>query len=142
LHDDPLPDDREFGARLHRRLVATGAPEGTTWLGRLAEGARELWLDLRGDRPQKRVLLTGAVLGALVTAVTFTMLAAPRGTHEAVREPAPQVQPTAVREPAAPVLRQVSPERKGHTLGDRRLTRDRMGTDIGAERPERPHSHR
>jgi hypothetical protein len=143
LRDDPLPDDREFGARLHRRLVAAGPPPGATWLGRLAEGARDLWQDLRGDRPQKRALLTGAVLGALVTSIAFTWFAGPRApTQEALREASPELQPVRVSEPSPPVLRPASPERKSHTLGDRRLTRDRMGTDIGAERPERPHSKR
>jgi hypothetical protein len=138
LRQDALPDEREFAAGLHRRLVASGAPPASTWLGRLADVARELWQDLRGDRPQKRALFTGAVLGALVTAVALSWLAGPRGAHEALRSPVPHQQTVGIAEPAAPMARPAGPEHKSHTLGDRRLTRDRMGTDIGAERPERP----
>jgi hypothetical protein len=134
LRDDPLANEREFTAQLHRRLVAAGAPPSASWLGRLADAARELWHDLRGDRAQKRSLVTGALVGALVTAVVFSWLSASRPTREAVREAASDEQTVGVAEPPRPVLR---PDRKSHTAGDRRLTRDRMGVDIGAERPER-----
>jgi hypothetical protein len=134
LGDEKLPDEREFTARLHRRLVAAGAPPSATWLGRLTDGARELWHDLRGDRLGNRTLLTGAVLGALVTAVAFTWLAAGRGDTEALRDRGPGPAAIGAGQPSLHPA-----EHKNHTAGDRRLTRDRSGADIGAERPERPH---
>ena len=135
LRDETPADDREFTAQLHRRLVAAGAPPSATWLGRLAESARDLWQDLRGDRPQKRTLLTGALLGALVTAVAFSWLAGARFNHEALRDQAAQ------RGGAAEARSSSHLDRKSRTAGDRRLMRDRMGADIGAERPERAHVH-
>jgi hypothetical protein len=110
---------------------AAGAPPSTTWLGRVAESARDL-ARLRGDRPQKRSLFTGAVL-RLVTASPH-LLAGPAG-REALREPAPRRRPWASpRRPAR--AEALDREHKGHTAGDRHLTRDRMGEN-GAERPER-----
>jgi hypothetical protein len=133
--------EREFAARLHRRLVAAGAPPTASWVGRLAEGAREVWQELVGDHPQRRSLLTGAVLGALVTAVVFTLLSGSRATSEALVEPAPAQRSDAWGVPSSrPVLRPSMTEHKSHTAGDRRLTRDRMGTDMGAG-AERPHTH-
>ena len=125
--------EREFAARLHRRLVAAGAPPAVTCVERLVEGLREPWRELR----QQRALVTGAVLGALVTATAFTLLAGPRP------QPAVDVGATVLRgfAPGPRYLDRpnLNPERKApHTVGDRRSLRDRMGADIGAERPERP----
>ena len=126
LGADAAPGEREFAAALHRRLVAAGTPPALTWLGRL-RGA------LAGSRP----VLTGAVLGALVTATAFLLIGANRGGRDTGA--------TVDREtPAAPVDRPVlrpsspgAPTKAVRTLGDHRLTRDRLGEDIGAERPER-----
>jgi hypothetical protein len=136
------PDEREFAAKLHRRLVAAGAPPAAPWLGRLGEGARELWRELAGDRPQRRSLLTGAVLGALVTALAFTLLSGSRDTPEAAVEPAPAPQVEAwgvVPAPRTPP-RPGAGEHKSHTAGDRRPTRDRLGSDPD-QSSERPHTH-
>ncbi len=122
--DDQADEARGFDAELHRRLVAAGAPPALTWLGRLREA-------FTTSRP----VLTGAVLGALVTATVFLLLGSNRGGRDA--------HTTVGREPATgtierPLLRPAS-TKSVHTLGDRRVTRDRLGEDIGAERPERPH---
>jgi hypothetical protein len=137
LGQEAPPAEREFAARLHRRLVAAGAPPAVTWFGRLVESVREPWRELR----QQRALVTGAMLGALVTATAFTLLAGPH------RERAADLGPTAARG-VAPVPRYLDrpnlhAERKApHTVGDRRSLRDRMGADIGAERPERPRANK
>ena len=59
-----LEDDREFGAELHRRLAAAGEPPAFGWFA-------WLWTGIQSARP----MLTGAVLGALVTATAFLLLA-------------------------------------------------------------------
>jgi hypothetical protein len=121
-------------ASSRRNCTAASSPRAHPRARRGSAASRELWHDLRGDRAQKRSLVTGALVGALVTAVVFSWLSASRPTREAVREAASDEQTVGVAEPPRPVLR---PDRKSHTAGDRRLTRDRMGVDIGAERPER-----
>lgn len=136
LGEEPPAGQQEFSAGLHRRLVAAGAPPAG-WLGRL--GA--VWQDLWRDRPQPRTLLTGAVLGALVTAIALTLLAGPREQQEAAAVPAPARSngDCAENVAATPVVPAGTTEHHGHALGDRRPTRDRMGPFIGAERPERAH---
>jgi hypothetical protein len=144
LRDEASPDEREFAARLHRNLVAAGAPPSTTWLGRLVDSGRDLWRELGRDRPQKRTLLTGAVLGALVTATALSVLTGARPGHDTVRGPMRAGgEVWGADEAGPPVLRPgAAPEHKTpRTAGDHRPTRDRMGADIGAERPERPRVH-
>jgi hypothetical protein len=132
---DAPPNEREFAAQLHRRLVAAGPPP-STWLERLRDFARAVG----HDSPQQRSLLTGAILGALATATTFLLLSNSHPLHETrsartgVETSGSQVQADDPGTPSAGV------EHKGQrAVGDRRPTRDRLGLDIGAERPERIH---
>jgi hypothetical protein len=123
-------DEREFGAELHRRLAAAGEPPTFGWFARLWEGVA-----------RARPMLTGALLGALVTATAFLLLGA--------RGPARDVETTVDRSASAPPPALIeerptprpSPSMmgRGRTMGDRHVTRDRMTDDIGAERPERLH---
>jgi len=119
-------DAREFGAELHRRLVAAGAPPVLTWLGACLGRLRDAFW---ANRP----VLTGAVLGALVTATVFLLLGTNRGGRDAHTtvgtEPASAIEQGLVVRPAL--------AKSVHTLGDRHVARDRLGEDIGAERPER-----
>jgi hypothetical protein len=127
LGAQPLEDEREFGAELHRRLAAAGEPPAFGWLAWLREA-------VVGARP----MLTGAVLGALVTATAFLLLGG--------RGPTRDVETTVERSASAPTPAPIE-ERptqrpmggRGRTYGDRHVTRDRMTDDIGAERPERLH---
>jgi hypothetical protein len=129
----PQPDDREFGAELHRRLAAAGEPPAFGWLARLREAVT-----------RARPVLTGAVVGALVTATAFMLLGA---------RPPRDAETTVDRSASAPEVIEAAPTQvTGHpasrppggravrTMGDRHVTRDRLGDDIGAERPERSHS--
>jgi hypothetical protein len=143
LGTEAPPHEREFAAKLHRRLVAAGAPPAATGLRRLIEGARDAWRELLGDRPQRRSLLAGAVLGALVTALAFTLLSGSRDTPEAVvvPPPAPQVEAWGVVPAPRAVPRPGTAEHKSHTAGDRRPMRDRLGTELGPGSSERPHTH-
>jgi hypothetical protein len=146
LGSEAPPDEREFAARLHRRLVASGAPPPPSWLEGWLEGWREAWLgwldrlaatgaDLWHDTSQKRSLLTGAVLGALVMATVFMLLSGGRP----LREANPAASANNSDDTADVDGRGAGPaERKSQrAVGDRRPTRDRLGEDIGAERPER-----
>jgi hypothetical protein len=133
LGSEAPPDEREFAARLHCRLVAAGSPPSPTWLERLHAGAAELWQELGRDARQKRTLLTGAMLGALATATAFLLLSSGHPLRDA--------NPTSPDDETADVdSPKTGPaERKAQrAVGDRRPTRDRLGEDIGAERPERP----
>jgi hypothetical protein len=128
LRDDAPSGEQEFGAELHRRLVAAGTPPDPSWFGRLRDAFAPI-----------RPLLTGAVLGALVTATAFMLLGAARPARDpgtsVDREGAPAVQSV-----DRPVLRPTG-TRSTRTLGDHHPTRDRLGDDIGAaERAERPRS--
>jgi hypothetical protein len=156
LGSEAPPDEREFAARLHRRLVASGAPPPPSWLDGLLEGCREGWLgwldrlhatgaDLWHDTSQKRSLLTGAVLGALAMATAFMLLSSGRP----VRDGNAAASPNNGDDTADVDSAGAGPaERKSQrAVGDRRPTRDRLGEDIGAERPERssrdlPTAHR
>lgn len=130
-------DEREFGAELHRRLAAAGEPPAYGWLARLQESVA-----------RARPMLTGAVLGALVTATAFLLLGA-RGpardtneTVESIDRSASAPPPALIEERPAPrSAPSMSPSMmgRGRTMGDRHVTRDRMTDDIGAERPERLH---
>ncbi len=138
LEGDTPPNEREFSAQLHRRLVAAGPPP-STWLERLRDFARAVG----HDSPQQRSLLTGAILGALATATTFLLLSnshplhgtgAARSGVETTSRAQIQMQMDDSSAATAGV------EHKGQrAVGDRRPTRDRLGLDIGAERPERGH---
>jgi hypothetical protein len=126
------PDEREFGAELHRRLAAAGEPPTLGWFAWLRDG-------FASARP----MLTGAVLGALVTATAFLLLGArgpARDTNETVDE---SVERRASAPPPALIEERPAPRPammgRGRTMGDRHVTRDRMTDDIGAERPERLH---
>jgi hypothetical protein len=134
LADEAPPDEREFSARLHRRLVAAGAPPTPSWLGRLREIGLELWRTFGHDTPQKRSLLTGAILGALATATAFLLLSGLRGASPE----RPGDETSSLVDTGDPSGATGGAEHKGqHAVGDRRPTRDRLGEDIGAERPER-----
>jgi hypothetical protein len=127
---EELPDEREFAARLHRRLAEAGPPPTPGWLERLLAAVSDLW---QGAAP-KRSLVTGALLGALATAAAFLLL-----QGRPWRDGPPATTPddeTADVEGAVvtPVGRKTQ-----RAVGDRRLTRDRLEQDIGAERPERAH---
>jgi hypothetical protein len=133
LGEEPPSGERDFAAGLHRRLVAAGAPR-PAWRARVAC----LWQDLWRDRPQRRSLLTGAVLGALVTAVVLTLLSpGARDRQEADGQDPSAPEACAPDVVATPVVPAGTTEHHGHAVGDRRPTRDRMGAFIGAERPER-----
>jgi hypothetical protein len=130
LGSETPPHEREFSARLHRRLAAAGTPPAPGWLERLQAGAVDLWRDMTSRRP----LVTGAVLGALATATAFLLMS---GAHP-LRDANPAVGP---EDEAAEVDNPGVDQAEHKTLravGDRRITRDRLGEDIGAERPERP----
>jgi hypothetical protein len=123
LKNEAPPDEREFSARLHRRLVAAGPPPPPGWLERLSA----LWR----DAPQRRSLVTGAVLGALATATAFLMLSG----HPLRDSVGPEDDTADVDAPGLDPA-----EHKAlRAVGDRRITRDRLGDDIGAERAERAH---
>jgi len=136
LGEEAPPDEREFAARLHRRLAEAGAPPAPTWLNRLGEGLRAPWHDV-----QRRAMLTGALVGALVTATAFLLVASARSP---TRDDDARVVSVHA---SAPVMRYLDhpnlrAERKlPHTLGDRRSARDRLGADFAADRPERPRVH-
>jgi hypothetical protein len=124
-------DAREFGAELHRRLAAAGEPPAFGWLARLREAVT-----------RARPVLTGAVVGALVTATAFMLLGArpPRDAETTVDRSASA--PEVIEATPAQVTGRTSRPPGGRavrTMGDRHVTRDRMGDDIGAERPERSH---
>ncbi|HEX4405076.1 MAG TPA: hypothetical protein VH560_09630 [Polyangia bacterium] len=131
--DAPV-DEREFAAQLHRRLVAAGPPP-STWLERLREFARAAG----HDSPQQRSLLTGAILGALATATTFLLLSNSHPLHETgAARPGVETSSAQVKMKGEPSATVSGVDHKGHrAVGDRRPTRDRLGLDIGAERPER-----
>jgi hypothetical protein len=133
------PDEREFSARLHRRLVAAGPPPALGWLERAAAAGVELLQELARDARQKRSLLTGAVIGALATATTFLLLSGGRPLHDGTPAASPDDETADVDGPNGPNGPTLGPtDRKAQrAVGDRRLTRDRLGDDIGAERPER-----
>jgi hypothetical protein len=123
------PDEREFSARLHRRLAAAGAPPAPGWLERLQAASAELWSDMS----QKRSLVTGAVLGALATATAFLLLSSGHPQRDGNPAANPDDESADVDGPGTGPA-----DRKSQrAVGDRRLTRDRLGEDIGAERPER-----
>jgi hypothetical protein len=136
IDGDTPPNEREFAAQLHRRLVAAGPPP-STWLERLRDFARAVG----HDSPQQRSLLTGAILGALATATTFLLLSNSHPLHETgergsvrsgVATSSAQIQGDDPSAAAGGV------DHKGQrAVGDRRPTRDRLGFDLGAERPER-----
>jgi hypothetical protein len=135
LREETPPGEREFTARLHRRLAAAGPPPAETWFARLvASLLRDPWRDM-----QRRALLTGALVGALVTATLFTLVAGARSA------PPPDAGATSSR--LAPTMRyfdrpNLHADRKSpRTLGDRRSLRDRLGADFAADRPERAHAH-
>jgi hypothetical protein len=121
------PGEREFAARLHRSLAAAGQPPTSGWLERLGGGLGE----------QKRSLLTGAVLGALATATAFLLLSNGRPLRDGNPAASPEDEMADVDTPS------LGPgDRKAQrAVGDRRITRDRLGEDIGAERPERARAH-
>jgi hypothetical protein len=131
---DAPPGEREFAAQLHRRLVAAGPPP-STWLERLLEFARAVG----HDSPQQRSLVTGAILGALATATTFLLLSNSHplhGTGDA--RPGVETSSAQVQMKDQPSATAGGVDHKGQrAVGDRRRTRDRLGLDIGAERPER-----
>jgi len=136
------PDEREFAARLHRRLVAAGPPPVPGWLERLGASVGELAQEIGRDLRQKRSILTGAVIGALATATAFLLLS---GGHP-LRDTTPAANPlNETAETAEPgdvdttngSNRGPSERAAQRAVGDRHLTRDRLGDDIGAERPER-----
>ncbi len=132
LGNETPPDEREFAARLHRRLAAAGAPPASDWLERLQTRGAELWQ----EAVQRRSLVTGAVLGALATATAFLLLSGGRPLHGS-----PTAGPddeTAEVESAGGDLAERGSQR---AVGDRHITRDRLGEDIGAERAERPRAH-
>ena len=111
------PGEREFAARRHRRLAAAGPPPAVTWLDNLLDDARESWRDR-----QRRSLLTGALVGALVTATVFTLLAGarPRARGDGALVFSPGVAP-AIRSLDRPSAR---PDHKAsHALGDHRSLR-------------------
>jgi hypothetical protein len=127
-HEAP-PDEREFSARLHRNLAAAGAPPAPGWLERLQGWASDLWQ----DASQKRTLATGAVIGALATATAFLLLSGGHPFHDG----GPTVSPDDdTAEVDAPGLDR-SEHKALRAVGDRRITRDRLGDDLGADRPER-----
>jgi hypothetical protein len=132
------PDEREFAARLHRRLVAAGPPPAPGWLERAAVAGVELLQELARDARQKRSLLTGAVIGALATATTFLLLSGGHPLHDGTpgANPREDDETADVDGPSGPTLGPADRTAQ-HAVGDRRLTRDRLGDDIGAERPER-----
>jgi hypothetical protein len=135
LGNETPPEEREFSARLHRRLVAAGAPPAPGWLERL--GVSEIWQELSRDARQKRSLLTGAVLGALATATTFLVLSSGHPLRDASPTASPDDETADVDDPSlGPADRKAQ-----RAVGDRRPMRDRLGEDIGAERPERPRVH-
>jgi hypothetical protein len=139
LGEEAPPGEREFAARLHRRLAEAGAPPERTWLDGVlspfGEGLRAPWHEM-----QRRTLLTGALLGALVTAAAFLLVAS-------ARPPSRDDSRVVSVHASAPVMRYLDrpnlrAERKSpHTLGDRRSARDRLGADFAADRPERPRAH-
>jgi hypothetical protein len=147
LGSEAPPDEREFAARLHRRLVASGAPPPPSWLEGWLEGWRESWLgwlerlhatgtDLWQETSQKRSLLTGAVLGALAMATAFMLLSGGRP----LRDGNPAARPSNDSDETADVDGPgagPTEHKSQRAVGDRRPTRDRLGEDIGAERPER-----
>jgi hypothetical protein len=137
LGNETPPDEREFAARLHRRLVAAGAPPSPTWLERLNASGAELWQEFARDARQKRSLLTGAMLGALATATAFLLLSGGHPLRDANPASGPDDETADVDSPSTGPA-----ERKAQrAVGDRRPTRDRLGEDIGAERPERSRGH-
>jgi hypothetical protein len=131
LGREALPDEREFSARLHRNLAAAGAPPAPGWFERMRGWASDLWQ----DASQKRTLATGAVLGALATATAFLLLS---GGHP-FSAGGPTVSPDDdTAEVDAPGLDR-SEHKTLRAVGDRRITRDRLGDDLGSDRPERAH---
>jgi hypothetical protein len=136
IEGDEPPNEHAFSAQLHRRLVAAGPPP-STWFERLRDFARAVG----HDSPQQRSLLTGAILGALATATTFLLLSNSHPLHETgaarSRVETTSSAQTQIDDPSAAAA---GVEHKGQrAVGDRRPTRDRLGLDIGAERPERGH---
>jgi hypothetical protein len=137
LGQEAPPDEREFSARLHRRLAAAGPPPAPSWLERVQAVAGDLFQELA----QKRGLYTGAVLGALATATAFLLLSGGRPLRDGAPSLSPEEEAAEV-ETAGSRARLEPGERKAlRAVGDRRPTRDRLGEDIGAERPERPRLH-
>lgn len=133
LGDEAPPEEREFSARLHRRLAAAGAPPTPGWVERLQGWAVDVWR----DASQKRTLAMGAVLGALATATAFLLLS---GGHP-FRDGGPAAGPdddTAEADAPGANVNDESEHKTLRAVGDRHITRDRLGEDIGAERPERP----
>jgi hypothetical protein len=137
LGNETPADEREFSSRLHCRLVAAGPPPAPGWLERLGAGGVELWQEIGRDARQKRSLLTGAVLGALAMATAFLLLSGGRPLRDGNPAVSPDDETADVDSPSLGPA-----ERKAQrAVGDRRPTRDRLGDDIGAERPERAHPH-
>jgi hypothetical protein len=137
IDGDTLPDEREFSARLHRRLVAAGPPPST-----LVERLRDFARAVGHDSPQQRSLVTGAILGALATATTFLLLSNSHPLHEtgSARPGLDTSNAQGQVQGDDPSATSAGLERKGQAqraVGDRRPSRDRLGLDIGAERPER-----
>jgi hypothetical protein len=133
LGNETPPDEREFAARLHRRLAAAGAPPASGWLERLQTRGAEVWQ----EAVQKRSLVTGAVLGALATATAFLLLSGGRPLRDGTPAASPDDETADVETPGS------DPAERGsqRAVGDRHITRDRLGEDIGAERAERPRPH-
>ncbi len=130
LGSEAPPDEREFSARLHRRLAEAGAPPAPGWL----ERAQGIGADLWQEALQKRSLVTGAVLGALATATAFLLLSGGHPLHDGGPTVSPDDETADVDGPGITP----SDRKQQRAVGDRHLTRDRLGEDIGAERPERP----
>jgi hypothetical protein len=137
------PEEREFSARLHRRLVAANAPRSPGWRARVREAGAELWRALGSDTPQKRSFVTGAIgvlFGALATATAFLLLSGAHPFHGAAPSRLRMDDETSSLGPSEGKSAAPGADRKGQrAAGDRRPSRDRLGEDIGAERPERLH---
>jgi hypothetical protein len=131
LGSETPPDEREFSARLHRRLAAAGPPPVPGTLERAWATA----VDFCHDLLHRRSLLTGAVLGALATATLFMILTGGHPLRDATPTTGPEDETADVDAPGL----DTSEHKALRAVGDRRITRDRLGEDIGAERPERAH---
>jgi hypothetical protein len=130
LREDVPRGEQEFGSELHRRLVAAGTPPShPSWLGWLRDAFAPI-----------RPLLTGAVLGALVTATAFMLLGPGRPARDADTSVGRE-EPPAVPSVQRPLPRPAG-GRPGRTFGDHHPVRDRLGDDIGAQRAERSRGHR